>query len=169
MSSTGADNPSWTVDVPTESVWDYPRPPRLERCRHKIRMVFGGQTGAETRNAYRVLESSHPPTYYIPLSDVRSEFLLPSSRRTWCEWKGEAHYCNLRGGTRESVDAAWSYPRPTKPFAAIRDYVAFYPARVDACDVGDERVKAQEGDFYGGWITSNVRGPFKGGPGTSGW
>jgi hypothetical protein len=86
-----------------------------------------------------------------------------------CEWKGEAHHWNLRGGTKESVDAAWSYPRPTKPFAALRDCVAFYPARVDACYVGDERVKAQEGDFYGGWITSNVRGPFKGGPGTSGW
>jgi uncharacterized protein (DUF427 family) len=169
MSNAVADNSSGAADVPEESVWDYPRPPRLERCQHRIRVVLGGQTIADSRNAFRVLETSHPPTYYLPPCDVRSRFLLPSSRRTWCEWKGKAHYWNLRGGTRESVDAAWSYPRPTKPFAAIRDYVAFYPARVDACYVADERVKAQEGDFYGGWITSNVRGPFKGRPGTSGW
>jgi uncharacterized protein (DUF427 family) len=169
MSSAIESNPSGTADVPEESVWDYPWPPRLERCQHRIRVVLGGKTIADSRNALRVLETTQPPTYYIPPSDVRSESLLRSSRRTLCEWKGEAHYWNLRGGTKESVDAAWSYPRPTKPFAALRDYVAFYPARVDACYVGDERVKAQEGDFYGGWITSNVRGPFKGRPGTSGW
>jgi uncharacterized protein (DUF427 family) len=131
--------------------------------------VFGGQTIAESEDAFRVLETSHPPVYYIPPSDMRSEFLLPSSRRTWCEWKGEAHYWNLWLGDVESANAAWSYPRPTQPFAAIRDYLAFYPAGVDACYVGDERVTAQQGDFYGGWITSNIRGPFKGGPATFGW
>src|SRR5688500_3589122 len=109
-----------------ESVWDYPRPPRLERCQHRIRVVFGGQTVAESRNAYRVLETSHPVAYYIPLSDVRSEFLLPSSRRSRCEWKGDApHYWTLRVGDCESVNAAWSYLSPTKAFAAIRNCLAF--------------------------------------------
>ena len=169
MSSAVADNSSGTADVSVEFVWDYPRPPRLERCQHRIQVVFGGQTIADSQDAFRVLETSHPPTYYIPPSDVRSRFLLPSSRRTWCEWKGEAHYWILRVGNRESVNAAWSYPSPTPSFGAIRDCLAFYPTRVEACFVGDEQATAQEGDFYGGWITSNVRGPFKGGPGTSGW
>ncbi len=164
-----ADNSSGTADVPEESVWDYPRPPRLERCQHRIRVVFAGHTIADSRDALRVLETSHPPTYYLPPCDVRSRFLLPSSRRTWCEWKGEAHYWNLRVDRVESANAAWSYPRPTQPFAAIRDYLAFDPSRVEACYVRDEQVRAQEGDFYGGWITSNVRGPFKGASGTSGW
>lgn len=171
MSRTVADNLSGSADGPTESVWDYPRPPRLEHCRNRIRVTFGGQTIADSRNAFRVLETSHPPTYYIPPSDVRSDSLslLPSARRTWCEWKGEARYWTLRVCNRQSVNAAWSYPSPPRSFAAIRGYLAFYPTRVDACYVGDERVRAQEGDFYGGWVTSNIRGPFKGGPGTFGW
>jgi len=157
------------ADGPIESVWDYPRPPRLELCRHRVRVVFGGRTVAESWKAYRVLETSHPPTYYIPPSDVRSEFLLPSSRRTWCEWKGAARYWTLRVKDDESADAAWSYPSPTPAFTALRDCLAFYPARVEACFVADEQVVPQEGDFYGGWITSKVRGPFKGRPGSSGW
>jgi uncharacterized protein (DUF427 family) len=174
MTKASEESASAMADAPTESVWEYPRPPRLERCQHRIRVVFGGQTVAESRNAYRVLETSHPPTYYIPPSyippsDVRSEFLLPSSRRSRCEWKGDAHYWTLRVGDCESVNAAWSYPSPTKAFAAIRNCLAFYPARVEACFVGDEQVRAQEGSFYGGWITSNVRGPCKGGVGTSSW
>lgn len=169
MRMSGSNKSAEQLDAAAESVWDYPRPPRLECCRHRIRFVFGGQTIAESEDAFRVLETSHPPAYYIPPSDMRSEFLLPSSRRTWCEWKGEAHYWNLWLGHVESANAAWSYPRPTQPFATIRDYLAFYPAGVDACYVGDERVTAQEGDFYGGSITSNIRGPFKGGPATFGW
>lgn len=154
---------------PTQCVWDYPRPPRLERCDHRIQVVFRGQVIAESRNALRVLETSHPPTYYLPPSDVRSEFLLASSHWSWCEWKGEAHYWTLRVGDGDSANAAWSYADPTTRFAALRDHLAFYPTKVDACYVGDEQVTAQEGDFYGGWITSNIRGPFKGRPGTSGW
>ena len=169
MTMPGSEKFAERVDAAAKSVWDYPRPPRLERCGHRIRVVFGGQTIAESGDAFRVLETSHPPAYYIPPSDVRFGFLLPSSRRTWCEWKGEAQYWNLRGDHVESANAAWSYSRPTQPFAAIRDCLAFYPTRVDACYVGDERVTAQEGDFYGGWITSNIRGPFKGGLGTFGW
>ncbi len=155
--------------VAVESVWDYPRPPRLEPCGLLIRVEFGGQTIAETHNAMRILETSHPPTYYIPPSDVQSEFLQPSQHRSWCEWKGRVRYWTLRVGDLERVNAAWSYPEPTEPFAPLRDHFAFYPACVDACYVGDERVMAQEGDVYGGWITSKIRGPFKGGAGTLGW
>lgn len=160
---------SRAVPSPIESVWDYPRPPRLERCEHRVRVLFGGRTVVETTGAYRVLETSHPPTYYVPPSDVEFGFLVPAPSRSWCEWKGRARYWTLRVGNHESVDAAWSYPEPHGEFGAIRDYLAFYPARVDACYVGDERVRAQEGDFYGGWITRNIRGPFKGGAGTTGW
>jgi len=169
MSSAAEEHSSGAADVAKDSVWDYPRPPRLERCQHRIPVVFGGQTIADSRDAFRVLETSHPPTYYIPPSGVRFEVLVPSSRRTWCEWKGEAHYWNLRVDGIESANAAWSFPNPTPPFAAIRGCLAFYPSRVEACYVGDEKVRPQEGDFYGGWITSNICGPFKGAPGTSGW
>ncbi|MEM7022784.1 MAG: DUF427 domain-containing protein [Pseudomonadota bacterium] len=153
----------------SESVWDYPRPPRLERSVHPVRVMFAGKILADSRNAFRVLETSHPPTFYIHPADVNGSLLVPSKRRSWCEWKGRAVYWTLRAGDRESLDAGWSYPEPTAQFAAIRDHIAFYPGRVDACYVGDEQVHAQDGDFYGGWITSQIRGPFKGGPGTRGW
>ena len=152
-----------------ESVWDYPRPPRLEASRRPVRVEFAGEVIAETTRAYRVLETSHPPVYYIPPEDVRSESLRPSRRHSFCEWKGRASYYDLVVGEREVRDAAWYYPDPTSPFAAIRDYVAFYPSRVDAAFVDGERVQAQAGDFYGGWITAENEGPFKGGPGTAGW
>lgn len=152
-----------------ESVWEYPRPPRLERCGERIRVAFGGHTIADSTGAIRVLETSHPPTFYIPPSDVRVEFLVPMTLRTWCEWKGQARYWTLRVGSAESAQAAWSYSEPTTAFAELRDHLAFYPARVDACYVGEEQVTRQAGDFYGGWITGNIRGPFKGGPGTLGW
>jgi uncharacterized protein (DUF427 family) len=130
---------------------------------------FADEVIAETRNARRVLETSHPPVFYIPREDVRRELLEPSDHRTFCEFKGTAVYWTLRVGERLSENAAWSYPEPTRWFEAIRDHFAFYPSRVDACYVDGERVQAQEGDFYGGWITSNIVGPFKGGPGTWGW
>jgi uncharacterized protein (DUF427 family) len=116
-----------------------------------------------------VLETSHPPVYYIPPEDVRSEFLRPSPRRTWCEFKGEAAYYDLAVGGREVREAAWYYPEPNARFAALRDHVAFYPGRVDTASVDGERVVAQAGDFYGGWVTADIQGPFKGGPGTAGW
>jgi uncharacterized protein (DUF427 family) len=152
-----------------ESVWDYPRPPRVEETSRRVRVVFNGVTVADSTRAKRVLETSHPPVYYVPLEDVRAECLERTGRSSFCEWKGRAGYYTIRAGDREAPDAAWFYPSPTPAFAAIRDHVAFYPSRMDACYVGDERVRAQEGDFYGGWITDDIVGPFKGAPGTWGW
>jgi uncharacterized protein (DUF427 family) len=152
-----------------ESVWDYPRPPRIEDCTRHIQVVHDGRVIAETRRAKRVLETSSPPVYYIPPEDVRGEYLTPSPRTTICEWKGRAAYHTLTVGDRRPVDAAWSYPEPTPAFAALRGYIAFYAGRVDACFVDGERVRAQAGDFYGGWITPEIVGPFKGDPGTGHW
>jgi len=152
-----------------ESVWDYPRPPRVEASQKPVRVEFAGEVVAETTRAYRVLETSHPPVYYVPLDDVRSEFLRPSARHTYCEFKGEAGYYDLVAGGREVREAAWYYPEPSARYEVLRDHLAFYPGRVDAAWVGDEQVTPQEGDFYGGWITSEIEGPFKGGPGTAGW
>jgi uncharacterized protein (DUF427 family) len=152
-----------------ESVWDYPRPPRVERTTSLIRVVFNDVEIARTAQAYRVLETSHPPAIYIPPADVQMQYLQPSPRHTFCEFKGQASYWSLNVNGRTSRDAAWSYPHPRPGFEAIRDCLAFYASRVDACYVDDEQVVAQEGDFYGGWITSTIVGPFKGGPGTWGW
>ena len=152
-----------------ESVWDYPRPPRLVLDGRPVRVTFGGVVVAETARAYRVLETSHPPTYYIPPEDVVARHLERSSRASFCEWKGRARYHTLRVGDRVALDAAWSYPDPTPAFLPIRDYLAFYASRVDECTVGDAVVRTQPGDFYGGWITPDVVGPFKGDPGTMGW
>lgn len=152
-----------------ESVWDYPRPPRVEPSRRRVRVVFNGEVVADTRRAQRVLETSHPPVYYVPPDDVRLGLLSPGKHRTYCEFKGEASYATLSVGGRTSRDAAWYYPRPAPGYEALRDHYAFYPSRVDACYVDDEQVTAQEGDFYGGWVTRDVVGPFKGAPGTWGW
>lgn len=152
-----------------ESVWDYPRPPRLEDSTRHIRIVFNGETIADTTAAKRVLETSHPPSYYIPPADLRLEYFSRTSRSTFCEWKGQAAYYTITVGDRSAENAAWFYPTPTANFANLKDYVAFYPSRMDACYVDDELVQAQPGDFYGGWITSEIVGPFKGGMGTWGW
>jgi uncharacterized protein (DUF427 family) len=132
-------------------------------------VVFNGEVVADSMRAQRVLETSHPPVYYIPPEDVRLQYLEPSSRHTFCEFKGRASYVTLRVGDRVSKDAGWSYPDPTPGYGTLRGAIAFYPSRVDACFVDDEQVIAQPGDFYGGWITADVAGPFKGGPGSSGW
>jgi uncharacterized protein (DUF427 family) len=155
-----------------ESVWDYPRPPRVEASSRLVEVHFGGIQLAASRRALRVLETSQPPVYYLPSEDVRMEFLLPSDRQSWCEWKGLASYYHLvspssAGGRVEN--AAWYYPDPTVPYKEIRNYIAFYPHAVEACYVDGERVQAQPGGFYGGWITRDVLGPFKGAPGTSDW
>jgi uncharacterized protein (DUF427 family) len=134
-----------------------------------VRVEAGGEVVADTRRALRVLETSHPPVYYIPPGDVRRDLLRPSSRRTICEFKGVASYHDLVIGERVIRDAAWSYAEPRPGYENLRDHLAFYPGKMDACHVDDERVAAQPGDFYGGWITSDVEGPFKGGPGTRGW
>ncbi|MGJ4890746.1 DUF427 domain-containing protein [Bradyrhizobium sp. HKCCYLRH3099] len=152
-----------------ESVWDYPRPPRLERCTARLRVEFAGVTIADTQDGYRVLETSHPPVYYIPPQHVAMQWLRRAPGRSFCEFKGFAGYWTLEVDSRISEQAAWSYEQPTASFMPIAGHLAFYASRVDACFVDEERVAAQEGDFYGGWITSRVVGPFKGAPGTRHW
>lgn len=152
-----------------ESVWDYPRPPRLEDSTKHIQVIFNGVVIADTRRAKRVLETSHPPVYYISPEDIKMEYMTPTHRATWCEWKGQAFYYTLTIGDKQVSDAAWFYPRPTSSFESLKGYVAFYPDLMDACYVDGERVQAQAGDFYGGWITDDIVGPFKGGPGTMRW
>jgi len=152
-----------------ESVWDYPRPPALERVADRIRVVVDGLTIADSTAAYRVLETSQPPAYYLPPADLDLDRLAPTLTRTFCEWKGQASYWRITTGRRTIEDAAWSYPAPTPRFAAIVDHLAFYPQKVDECWVGADRVRPNEGNFYGGWITDRVVGPFKGGAGTAGW
>lgn len=153
-----------------ESVWDYPRPPRLERTDRHLRVEHRGVVVAETRRAWRVLETSQPPTYYFPPDDVAlDQHLVPTTHSSFCEWKGQAAYHDLVVGEEVVPRVAWHYPRPTPAFEAIRDHLAFYPQLVDACYVDGERVQANEGAFYGGWITADVVGPFKGGPGSALW
>ncbi|MDX1520651.1 MAG: DUF427 domain-containing protein, partial [Anaerolineae bacterium] len=149
--------------------WDYPRPPRLEDSTKHIQIVFNGITIADTRRAKRVLETSHPPVYYIPPEDIALEYLTPTSRASWCEWKGQAAYYTVTVGDQQVPNGAWYYPSPTASFATLKNYVAFYPGQMDACYVNGELVQSQEGDFYGGWITKEIVGPFKGAAGTRGW
>lgn len=149
-------------------MWDYPRPPVVVPDERRVRVLVDGVTVADTTAAVRVLETSHPPTFYLPAVDVRSELLEPEPGRTGCEWKGLAHHFNLRVGERVLPRAAWTYPDPRPGYEQLTDRVAFYPRGVEAW-VGEHRVEAQPGDFYGGWITPEVTGPFKGGPGTRGW
>ena len=152
-----------------ESAWDYPRPPRLEPETRSVHVVMDGEAIAATSHAIRLLETSHPPSYYIPPGDVREGVLQPAEGSSHCEWKGRAVYLDLVLGDRRVPRAAWTYPDPVERYAALRDHVAFYPHLVDACYVGDERARPQPGGFYGGWITDDVVGPFKGEPGTWGW
>lgn len=153
-----------------ESVWDYPRPPRLEAVPETLTVVFAGQQLARTTRGYRVLETSHPPVYYFPPEDIKMEQLhrhaAPSSH---CEWKGAAHYYDLKVGERISERAAWAYDGPTAAFQAIDGYLAFYGDRIDAGFVNDEQITPQPGQFYGGWITKKIVGPFKGIEGSWGW
>ncbi len=162
-----------------ESVWDYPRPPRLEPTNRRIRVVQAGIVIADTTHALRILETSHPPVYYIPQSDVRMQFLKAvEGMRTFCEFKGDATYWNIDvshvNGLKDNEGpiveaAAWSYESPRSQYAQLAHHLAFYANRVAECWVDDERVKPQSGDFYGGWITADIVGPFKGGAGTLGW
>ncbi len=152
-----------------ESVWDYPRPPRVESSTKRIRVLFNGVTLAESTRAMRVLETSHPPVYYIPQADIQMDYLSPTAQRTFCEFKGAASYWTVKVGEQEEVNVGWSYASPSRGFEQIKDSIAFYPGRMEACYIDDEKVMAQPGDFYGGWITSDIVGPFKGGAGTWGW
>lgn len=152
-----------------ESVWDYPRPPAATRVDRRIRVRFGGVTIADTERPIKVMETSHPPVYYVPLEDVLEESLLGSAHRTFCEYKGWASYWHVRAGEREAKNAAWYYPEPLVGYELLADHVAFYPALMDECTVDGEVVVPQPGHFYGGWITHEIVGPFKGTPQTLDW
>lgn len=153
----------------TESVWDYPRPPRVEPTSARIVIRLGGEVVADTTDAVRVLETSHPPVYYLPRSAFAAGALEPAEGSSFCEYKGGARYLSVRGGDALAERAAWYYPTPSPGYEQLVDRVAVYPAPMDACEVDGERVTPQDGGFYGGWITSGITGPFKGGPGTAGW
>lgn len=152
-----------------ESVWSYPRPAVAQPSAHRLRIEHRGHVVADTQSGIRTLETSHPPSYYLPLSDVLFSALTRSGRRSFCEWKGRAVYWDLALDGELLPDIAWSYPAPTPPFARLRDHLAFYAAPLDACFVDGERVEPQPGGFYGGWITSDLAGPFKGVPGSRFW
>ena len=153
-----------------ESVWDYPRPPRCEKASARIEIEFDGLVVASTDQAYRVVETSHPPTYYLPTNAFRPGTLVVSRRnQSWCEWKGAAVYWSIVGSTRTAPDCAWSYPNPTSGYRSITGHVAVYAHTMDRCTVDGETAIPQPGNFYGGWVTSNVIGPFKGIPGSMGW
>lgn len=152
-----------------ESVWDYPRPPRIEDAAKHIEVVFNGVTIADTHRARRVLETSSPPVYYIPPEDIRMDFFTRTNHGSFCEWKGHAGYYTVTVGEQRVENAAWFYANPTPNFTLIRNYVSFYGGKMDGCFVDGERVVPQAGDFYGGWVTHEIVGPFKGEPGTQGW
>jgi uncharacterized protein (DUF427 family) len=161
--------PAGPVGDGLESVWDYPRPPRLERVSRRIRVEFGGRTIADTTGAFRVLETSHPPNYYLPPADVESGVLVRTARSSYCEWKGMAHYFDVVAGDSTAVDGAWGYDTPNRAFRPITGFVAFYAGAMTRCLVDEVEVVPQPGGFYGGWITPELVGPFKGGPGTTRW
>ena len=150
-------------------MWDYPRPPRLERSEAAITVVLGTVTIVATHRSWRVLETASPPTYYLDPADFLPGTLRPCEGTSWCEWKGHASYFDLVAGTVTARRAGWCYPQPTPPYAPLAGHVAVYASRVDRCTIDGEVVRAQDGDFYGGWITSRVTGPFKGEAGTLGW
>lgn len=152
-----------------ESVWDYPRPPRVEPSDEEIVVVHNGVELIRTNRSLRVLETSHPPTYYLPISAFKKDALVAVDGNTFCEFKGRADYFDLVVGDTKIERFAWEYPEPTKGFVDLIGHIAFYPASVDKVTVDGEQVIPQEGGFYGGWITSRVKGPFKGAPGTWGW
>jgi uncharacterized protein (DUF427 family) len=153
-----------------ESVWSYPRPPRVDPTTEHVTIRFRGATICDTNRPIRVLETSHPPTYYLPISDFAEGTLIPVTGSSFCEFKGSAQYFDVVGPDgKVAPRAAWTYPDPSAGFTDLREHVAVYAEAMDECLVNDERVQPQPGNFYGGWVTSRVVGPFKGGPGSAGW
>ncbi len=151
------------------SVWDFPRPPALVQWHEHVVVTFAGVVVAETNEAWCVLETSHPPTYYLPPDAFPPGGTRSADGTTFCEWKGVASYLDVVAGEWVAPRAAWTYPTPTESFAVLRDHVAIYPAAMDSCTVDGHPVLPQPGGFYGGWVTPRVVGPFKGTPGTQGW
>ncbi|MEM6940936.1 MAG: DUF427 domain-containing protein [Pseudomonadota bacterium] len=156
------------MSLPIENVQDYPRPPALEPVTEMLRVVLGGGTAAESTRGFRVLETHHAPTYYLPPEDV-SAALTPAAGRSFCEWKGTASYWKVTVSGVTAPRAAWSYSNPTRHFEALAGYLAFYATAMEACFVGTHQVTPQPGDFYGGWVTENLRGIVKGASGTEHW
>ena len=154
--------------LPYESVWDFPRPPRIATETRPVRIELGGELVAESDRALRVLETAGGPTIYVPQAEVADGVLTPTEATTVCEFKGVASYLDVHGAGRRARRAAWTYPRPAHGYEALTDYVSFYPARVE-CRLGNERVESQPGGFYGGWVTAELLGPIKGGPGSEAW
>lgn len=158
-----------TPESGQRSVWDFPRPPAVERVLDRVTIEFGGQTVVSTDRCLRVCETASPPTYYVPRADIAVDVLTPGQGLSMCEWKGRARYFDLVVDGRRSEQAAWDYPSVSAEYAVLADHVAFYASRVDRCTVAGEVVRPQAGHFYAGWITSDLAGPFKGDPGTQGW
>lgn len=160
-----------TADLPPplESVWDYPRPPATRSSGELVEVFFGGRSVARTTSSVQVLETSHPPTYYLPRDCFAPDVLRPASGSTVCEFKGRAEYVDVVVGEHVAARAGWHYPDPVGAYAVLLGHLAVMPASMDGCFVDGERVRPQDGSFYGGWITSRVSGPFKGAPGTLGW
>lgn len=153
-----------------ESVWDYPRPPALQPVTKTIEVCFADTLIIRTNRAYRVLETSHPPVYYLPPADlIKPEYLVATASKSHCEWKGASTYYNVAVADQVAADAAWCYHEPTKSFAAIRGYLAFYAQKMDKCLIDEVLVEPQPGGFYGGWVTPEIVGPFKGVPNSWGW
>lgn len=167
MSSSTSD-PADQTPLTTENVQDYPRPPLLEKVPQRLCVELGGEVVADTTNAWRVCETHHPPTYYIPREDVSAR-LVPAAGGSFCEWKGRASYWDVATTGKTARRAAWSYAAPTSDFGPIRDHISFYASLMDSCFVGEEKVTPQPGDFYGGWVTANLTGTIKGPPGTRHW
>jgi uncharacterized protein (DUF427 family) len=159
--SSRSGAPSTKIPAP-ESVWNFPDHPVIEPTRRRVRVVVAGVTIVDTTHALRVVENGHPPTYYVPLADVTPGALIPSTTKTYSGSKGQAHHFSVIGCGRWMNDAAWYYPDPAPGYEALIGYVAFYPQLVDACYVDEERVRPQLSDHYGGWITSDIVGPFRG-------
>ena len=152
-----------------ESVWGYPRPPRVEHVDRRVVVRLGGAVIIDTTDVVRVLETSHPPVYYLPMADFADDSLTDGEGSSFCEFKGAARYLDVRGGDLVRPRTAWNYPHPSPGFESLADRVALYPAMMDRCTLDGETVQAQPGGFYGGWITSDIAGPFKGVPGSMGW
>lgn len=157
------------VGAGQESVWDYPRPPRIERVDRRVSIDLGGERIVDTDDVVRVLETSHPPVYYLPIAAFAPGALVPAPGASFCEFKGAARYFDVRGGGRTVAGAGWTYPTPTPGFELLLDRVAVYAGPMDRCTVDGEIITAQPGGFYGGWVSSDIVGPFKGGPGSMGW
>lgn len=166
----GGERPAF-AEVPgegQESVWDYPRPPRIDRDEREVMVVAFGVEIARSSGAVRVLETASPPTFYLPPADVRSDLMAPTRETSWCEWKGQASYFDVRIGGHRIERAAWCYAHPFPDYLALAGWIAFYPGKLD-CRLAGERVRPQPGGLYGGWVTGELVGPFKGAPGTADW